>query len=165
MTRSYRAVIMLAAVFVLSITLTADRIPRFEDFPAFGTYQGRNAPLILTKDDAHFRTRLREAMKGPPNFAKHYILTAWGCGAGCLTSVVIDANTGRVYWTPHTICCWRLDMPDTFLPIEVRLDSRLIIFHGERDEKDGDDGDHYYEFKPGKFVHLRSVKGSTYPIR
>ena len=66
---------------------------------------------------------------------------------------VIDANTGRVYWMPHTTCCWPVELND---PIQYRLDSRLIIFSGARNEKDGDEGTHYYEFRDGKFLHIRS---------
>jgi hypothetical protein len=127
--------------------------PQFADYPALETYKGQNAPLILTKNETGFRTRLRYASKQKPNFAGHYVLTAWGCGAECLMGAVIDANTGRVYWVPFTICCW----PDSVdRPIEYRLHSRLLIFSGLRDEKDGDGGVHYYEFTGHNFVQIRS---------
>lgn len=67
---------------------------------------------------------------------------------------LIDAKTGHVYWMPHTICCWPFDIDD---PIAFRLDSTLIVFSGIRNEKDGDNGTHYYQFKDGKFVLIRSV--------
>jgi len=51
--------------------------PRFSDYPAIGKYNGKNAPLVLKKDDREFRTRLRFAARQAPNFAGHYILTAW----------------------------------------------------------------------------------------
>jgi hypothetical protein len=67
---------------------------------------------------------------------------------------VIDANTGHVYRLPHTICCWPVEVEN---PIAYRLDSTLIVFEGIRDEKDGDDGTHYYQFRGGQFVLIRSV--------
>jgi len=70
---------------------------------------------------------------------------------------VIDANSGRVYWMPHTICCWPDDIDERFRPIAYSLKSRLVIFSGIRNEKDGDRGTHYYEFKDGRFIHLKSV--------
>jgi hypothetical protein len=70
---------------------------------------------------------------------------------------VIDANSGKVYWLPHTICCWGAEVDDRFRPIEYRLDSRLIVFSGLRDEKEGDDGTHFYEFDNGKFIKLASI--------
>jgi hypothetical protein len=142
MGRFHRTAIASAMLFWQCGISAADGPLRFDDFPAAEAYQGRNAPLVLGKDDRQFRTRLRTAAKEPPNFAKHYILTAWGCGTECLVSVIIDANTGRFYWAPHTICCWPIDVPNDFSPIEARIDSRLIIFHGERNEKDGDDAAH-----------------------
>ena len=69
---------------------------------------------------------------------------------------MIDANSGAVHLFPHTICCWGADVDDKFRPIEFRLGSRLIVFLGERNEKEGDDGAHYYDFKDGKFVHVKS---------
>ncbi len=92
-----------------------------------------------------------------PNFAGHYIVSTWGCGAECIMGAVIDANTGKVYWLPSTVCCWGFDVGEKFQPIEFRLDSRLIVFSGERDEKEGDNGKHFYEFKDNKFVHIQSI--------
>jgi hypothetical protein len=147
-----------SAALLLAFTglARAQPTPQFASYPATGAYQGKNAPLVLTKKDRMFRTRLREAAVEKPNFAGHYILTEWGCGAGCVMGAVIDANSGHVYWLPHTICCWSFDVDDKFEPIDYRMDSRLIIFSGERNEKEGDDGVHFYEFNDGKFVHLKS---------
>lgn len=43
-----------------------------------------------------------------------------------------------------------------FKAIEYRIDSKLIIFTGMRDEKEGDSGKHYYVFDDKRFVHLYS---------
>lgn len=151
----------LAILIVLMVGLGLSRaetsVPKFKDYPAIGRSQGRNASLTLTRDDMMYRTRLREAAMKTPNFAGHYIATTWGCGAECVTGAVIDANTGKVYWLPHTVCCWGFDVSDKFEPIEFRLDSRLIVFSGERNEKEGDNGIHFYEFKGNKFVHIESI--------
>ena len=135
----------------------SSQAPRFVEYPAFGDYTGKNAVVLLRNmDDKEFRTRLQSAARQRPNFAKHYIVTAWGCGAECLARAVIDANSGDVHWFPHTICC-REETDDKFRPIDYRLDSRLIVFVGERNEKTGDDGTHFYDFRDGKFVHVKSV--------
>ncbi len=55
------------------------------------------------------------------------------------------------------MCCWGADVDDKFNPIEFRADSRLIVFSGLRNEKDGDDGAHFYQFENGRFVHIRSA--------
>jgi hypothetical protein len=137
------------------------RIPQFKDFPANGNYAGKNAPVIITRRDRMFRTILREAAKEQPNFAGHYILAAWGCGAGCLMGAVIDANTGKVHWFPHSICCWsEIERDDGFTPIAFRLNSRLIVFTGLRNEQERDQGAHFYEFGKTGFKYIRTIKSA-----
>jgi hypothetical protein len=131
-------------------------VPKFKDYPAPPTTIEQNAPLVLTRSDRNYRTRLREAAKEKPNFAGHYIVVIWGCGSECVVGAAIDAQTGRVFWIPHSTCCWGI-VDDKFAPVEFRLDSSLIIFSGLRDEKEGDDGTHFYNFKNGRFIHIRSV--------
>lgn len=137
--------------------------PQFKDYPVREIYKGPTAPLVLTRDDLVFKTRLRWASKNErPNFAGHYILTSWGCGAECLMGALIDAKTGNVYWWNFTICCWGFDTDEKFTPIEFRPDSRLIVFSGLRNEKDGDDGAHFYTFDGRRLVYIRSVKKSVH---
>jgi hypothetical protein len=129
------------------------RAPRFEDYPVREIYRGGGARLRLTAGDRAFRTRLREAAKRRPNFAGRYVLTAWGCGAGCQTGAVIDARTGRVHWLPHEATL-DYDAGLDFEPIRFRLDSRLILIFGARDDApdiDADFGTHYYVFERGRF--------------
>jgi hypothetical protein len=143
-----------------SVTVYAQsKLPHFNDYPVGEIYKGPTAPLILTRDDLTFKTRLRWAAKNKkPNFAGHYILTSWGCGAECVMGAVIDAKTGKVYWWNFSICCWGTDVDDKFNPIDFRPDSRLIVFSGLRNEKDGDDGAHFYRFDDnGRFVHILSI--------
>jgi hypothetical protein len=148
-------------VLVLSVTLASvsaaqSRVPHFKDYPS-EPYAGPNAPIVLKRGDMMFRTKLREASKEKPNFAGHYILAVWGCGAECLMGAAIDAKTGRVFWLPHTICCWGFNVDERFEPMEFRLNSSLIVFSGLRNEKEGDNGAHFYKFENGRFVHLKSV--------
>jgi hypothetical protein len=138
-----RRVALALSIFLPTLVLSQPPLPRFADFPAQGKYSGKNSAVVLRTADREFRTRLRTAARQPPNFAGHYILTAWGCGAECLAGAVIDANSGELYWFPHTICCWGADVDDKFRPIEFHLDSRLIVFSGARNEKEGDGGAHF----------------------
>lgn len=138
------------------VVFPQDRVPRFKDYPVSQAYTGVNASVVLEREDRMFRTRLREASKEKPNFAGHYILTAWGCGTTCLMGAVVDAKTGRVYWWNFTICCWT-DVDEKFQPIEFRLNSNLIVFSGARNEKEGDVGAHFYKFERGRFMHLLSI--------
>lgn len=149
--------VIIASTFLIADVQSQSRVPQFKDYTVTEAYIGKTAPLALTSDDRMFSTRLREASKEKPNFAGRYILTAWGCGTSCLMGAVIDAKTGKVYWWHFSICCWGSEVDDNFQPIEFRLNSKLIVFSGARNEKDGDNGAHFYKFENGRFVHLRSV--------
>jgi len=154
----------LLVLVVLSCVYTfgQTRIPQFKDFPAQGKYAGKNAPVIITGEDRMYRTRLKEAAQEQPNFAGHYVLAAWGCGAGCLMGAVIDVNTGKVHWFPHSICCWNdTGRDDNFTPIVFRLNSRLVVFIGLRNEQDSDQGAHFYEFAKTGFKYIRTIKSAA----
>jgi hypothetical protein len=155
----YLRFILLTSLLIITngTTYAQSKVPRFRDYPVNEAFIGKNAPLILKRDDMMFRTRLREAATRRPNFAGHYILVAWGCGAQCLLGAAIDAKTGKVFWLPHTTCCWGANVDDRFEPIEFRGNSRLIVFSGLRNEKEGDSGAHFYSFENGRFVHITSV--------
>ncbi len=155
-----KRVLVIGVAAALGVLSGQKPAPQFKDYRATESYKGKNAPLVLNStNDRKYQTVLRGALAGKPNFAGHYILAEWGCGAGCVMGAAIDANTGKVYWFPHTICCWPVGVEE---PIDFRPDSRLIVFIGERNEKPGDDGTHYYEFKDGKFVFLESAaKGKS----
>ncbi|HEY8223778.1 MAG TPA: hypothetical protein VIG25_00790 [Pyrinomonadaceae bacterium] len=132
-----------------------DRLPQFRDYPVTEVYRGKTALLILTRKDRMYRTMLSDAAKTQkPNFAGHYILTYWGCGSTCVMGAVIDAKTGRVYWWNFTVCCWPVEIEE---PINVKLNSLLIVFTGARNEQEKDVGTHFYKFQNGRFIHIRSV--------
>ncbi|MRR06241.1 MAG: hypothetical protein EG828_04755 [Deltaproteobacteria bacterium] len=150
------ALTVFAGLFFFSTNLPANnQTPQFDDYKVLKKQHHKNAPIILSKKDRSFRTRLKEAAKQNPNFAGHYILTVWGCGMECLMGAVIDAKSGKVYQLPFTICCWGDEVGDDFKPIEFRLDSRLIIFTGARDEKEDDVKKHYYVFDKNSFKQIQ----------
>lgn len=137
-------------------------LPLFASFPAGPAFTGRNR-LVFRGEDVPFRTRLREAAAHRPDFAAHYVLATWGCGMECISGAAIDVRTGRVVWLPGTLCCWYPDRTSTLdmvEPLRFRLNSRLLIMRGRRNERDGDDGDHYYVIQGDHFVHLRTVPPS-----
>jgi hypothetical protein len=131
-------------------------VPQFKDYPVAERYAGKTAPLVLTRDSRMYRTMLRDAADKRPNFAGHYILATWGCGAGCVMGYVIDAKTGVIRSLPFTICCWPFDVGDNFEPVDFRLDSKLIIFTGARNEKGN--GTYYYKFEHDRFVPVREIE-------
>jgi hypothetical protein len=128
-------------------------LPKFDDYQVDEQYHGKTASPVITNHDREFRTRLRYAAREKANFAGHYVVTVWGCGAACLMGAAIDAKTGKVYWIPFTICCWPLEVEK---PLDFRLDSSLIVFTGSRGEQGG--GVYYYKFDGRQFVLLRAIE-------
>ena len=120
--------------------------PSFSDHAVSEHYTGASAkPVLGSAQDKEFRTQLKAAAKGKANFAGHYILTTFGCGASCVMGGIIDARSGKISWLPFTVCCGNSDKP-----VEFRLDSTLLIVHGMRNEQ-APDGTFYYAFEDGKF--------------
>jgi hypothetical protein len=153
-----RKILLICAIFgglIVTGARAGNGTPGFTQFPVAGTFSGApKAVRLVSRNDRKFATRLREAGRQKPNFAGHYALASWGCGASCLMVAAIDARTGNVTWLPFTVCCWATDVRE---PVEFRLHSRLLIVQGSRDESGG--GDYYYALDNGKFVLVKAVEG------
>lgn len=138
----------------------AFRVPKFEEYPAKGAFTGRPAAVILDSPEAkHFRTMLRRGAVEGPNFAGHYTIVIWGCGAGCASFAIVDAKSGHVYF-PTDISALDINHVDGD-GLNYRLVSRLLIVVGAPDEKDSREGITYYEWtgkELKKLLFIRSVK-------
>ena len=136
-------------------------LPVFTGYPADPVYAGPHR-LVLGKGDVAYRTRLRRGAEDPVNYAGHYVLAVWGCGADCVMGAAIDVRSGRVHWLPGTVCCGFTDGPGhpDIEPVRFQRDSRLLVLTGLRDEREGDGGEHYYVIGPTGFVHVRDA---SYP--
>jgi hypothetical protein len=91
-------------------------VPRFEDYPVAELFKGKLAtPILTSREQIRFRARITEGItKGwgvwtgesemkerpGPNFAGHYVIVRWGCGAGCRRMAVVDARSGQTYAPP-----------------------------------------------------------------
>ncbi len=102
-------------------------------------FSGKPAqPVLKTAQDREFRTVIRDAAAKGPNFAGHYTIAQWGCGAGCVSIVVVDAANGAIYRAPFRVLGWDMrkyegkyaSNDDKFEPLAFRLDSRLLIARG-----------------------------------
>lgn len=151
-------------LFIMAILLIANlgyagnqENVKFEDYSVQKIPQVKKAKLKLSGNDLHFKTRLKKAYQDAPNFAGKYILTTWGCGAECIMGGLIETTTGKVFLIPFTLCCWDslIDVEENFKPIDYRLDSSLIIFHGVRNENGGEAAHFYYNFQNNKFNLLK----------
>ena len=131
--------------------------PQPGDYPAGEPFRGRAAKVDLRPpDNREFRTRLKEAAGEPANFAGHYVLTTWGCGTGCKRGAAVDLKSGKVIFLPGTVCCWAIDVPQNFEPVEFQLQSRLVVMNGQLNEQ-GPEGPHYFELRDGAFKPVTSA--------
>jgi len=158
MTRGFLTVVSIVFAWLgLTLAAEAQDVPKFFQF-AEKVYAGPHAAVkLVTKDDQAFATRLKQASTQPVNFAGHYILATWGCGAECLGGAVIDARSGKVVFLPYSVCCWSEGDPFYY-----KKDSRLIVFSGVLNEE-SPKGAHFFEFRNDAFTHLtsRAKDGAT----
>jgi hypothetical protein len=164
--------IVIAALLLLAFVCGAAQMKeqgpvralKFTDFPATGSFHGKPAPPILTtKSQRMFRTAIREAAAKGLNFAGHYTIAEWGCGSGCMSIVVIDALTGKVFAAPFRILSMPLAESEgghEYQGAVYQLNSRLLIADGCPLIADGcpeetNCGTYYYEWSDNKFKRLR----------
>jgi hypothetical protein len=161
--------ILLGIVFLVSLQVTvaqdgfsSDSVieeksaPRFEDFRVPRAFRGKPAPVKISSPQARmFRTMLRENAKEGVNFAGQYILATWGCGSGCSSIAVIDARTGKVYFTPFLMLVG-IALYQELGPLDYRQDSRLLKVVGSRN--DGNVGTYFYEWKNNRFKLVRAYE-------
>ena len=136
--------------------------PKFKDY-AVDVYTGDRREPVITKENADFRTKIRETAQMLINFAGHYVIQTWGCGSGgCVTGVMVDAQTGRVgdFLGVLTEC-----RPQNGEPISSEMyykaDSRLFVSAGMRDEPDSTCETRYFEEQNGtlKLIHREPFLG------
>lgn len=130
---------------------------KFSDFAASADFHGKPAtPILATRNQRMFRSAIREAAAKGPNFAGHYTIAEWGCGSGCMSSVVVDAVTGKVFAAPFRILSMPLPESEGGHEYEgavYQLKSRLLIADGCPEETAC--GAYYYEWSDNKFKQLR----------
>lgn len=117
------------------------RVPPFARYAVAGIYRGPvRLPDFRGRDHAfsEFRTNIRDGMSSGANFAGHYAIVGWGCGTECISYVVGDVATGKVYNFPLGGEDYRQ------LSLNFRPASRLIVAEWLSDA-DGSSSDHPVE--------------------
>ena len=152
---------LLLLAFVCGPAQVKEKVPawalKFTDFAATGSFHGKPAaPILATQRQRMFRTAIRDAAAKGPNFAGHYTIAEWGCGSGCVSSVVVDAITGKVFAAPFRILT--MPLPESeggheYQGAVYQLNSRLFIADGCPEEAGC--GTYYYEWSDNKFKRLR----------
>jgi hypothetical protein len=136
-----------------------ERAPRFADYPVAKLSHIRVAkPKVPKNWDEDVRLRLLDTVgtSSRANFAGRYFMAVWGCGSACVTGAIVEARTGRVYALP-TVSSW-FEVHDKFEGIDFRHNSHLVVLSGQRSEKKGDMGQHFYVWENGKLRFLRTIK-------
>jgi hypothetical protein len=151
-----------AGTCLLSLMLAACAAQDATAAPSFAQYAESSNPLkpgakpkLRATQDREFKTRIAEASEQSVNFAGHYVLSSFGCGAGCVMSFALDKNSGKISWLPFTVCCWD-DVEAGAQPLTFRKDSRLVVVTGSRNEQGK--GVYYYEFKKERFILIREIE-------
>ncbi len=125
---------MLKRFILLTITCCAF-ISSYAEVPTFQMhtaeiYSGPNAKLVLpdNSEAKRFQTKLEQANQGQVNFAGHYIVTSWGCGAMCKTMAIIDVKTGKVFFpaSPTEGCGYKAGWWN-FVNNGYQANSKLLI--------------------------------------
>jgi hypothetical protein len=152
-------ILIAALALALGPTESPATVPEFEDFPVADAFRAAPAPPVLTSPRARrMRTQiLRQAARGP-DFAGHFTVVRWGCGAGCVEWGIVDARTGTVWFAPFQVWDART-ISDPVLgqhSIDYRLDSELIVVNGARDGKGA--GTYRYRWHGGTLTLLHALE-------
>ncbi len=157
-------------LFLIAGAVLAQAPPSFEQFAVTETFSGKPAaPILKTRGQRMFRARIREAAAKGPNFAGHYTIAEWGCGAGCVSIALIDAKDGRVFAGPFESLSWSLvkyegkyaSNADDFVPLSFRRDSHLLVARGCPQDKDC--ASYFYEWTGSQFKLLRKIPATPLP--
>src|SRR5437868_1859738 len=147
---------LISLLFVGSLA-RPQSVPRFEDY---------SAPVNLrsAKGASSFRTRLREGAREGVNFAGHYTMVQWGCGAGCLDAGVIDAKTGMVYLPDEIAGFMVWFWNDNDEALQFKPNSRLLVLSGapasEANSGSPKTGLYYYEWTGTRLKLIKFVAKS-----
>jgi hypothetical protein len=164
-----KAKLMALGLFLMPAMFSqAPEFPAFEEFHVGERYSGKlAAPLLKTATERRFRTTIREGAAKGPNFAGHYTIADWGCGAGCVSIAVVDAKDGRVFQGPFRVLSWAMfryegryasNTPE-FVPLVFQADSRMLIARGCPEEEKC--ASYFYEWTGQKFKLIRKVEAEA----
>lgn len=134
---------------------TLKDIPVFEKFRVSDTQFVEKKELQLSKNDKAwvYRTRLREAYKGQPNFARKYVVATIGCGSPCQTNFIIDKESGKI-----------IENFSSSVGVKFEVDSNLLIVNPQEGYEDVPVnempiwlGMSFYELKNNKLVLIKEI--------
>lgn len=136
-------------------------LPRFEDYPVSLRFRGKAPPPKISSARARlYRTRISEGAQEPPNFAGHYTIVTWGCGASCKGLAIVDARNGQVYTPPEVYAVIQMPSQEN-KALQYRVDSKLMIIEGWRvsaRSRQMLEGRWYYKWENNQLQLIRAIK-------
>ena len=127
------------ALLILSLTLIAPvssmgaaqkngdikAVPQFSDYPVKDIYRGKPAAVKLASHPLArtFRTVLRDGAEKGPNFAGHFTVVLWGCGAGCQSFAIVETKSGKVMFMTSE----KEKIPEAVVGLDYKIDSSLLV--------------------------------------
>ncbi len=154
---------------LITIDAISQATPRFEDYPAPAETIGAPAPVDLAShpEARKYRTQIRSDARAGPNFAGHFTIVGWGCGAACLQWSVVNARTGKVWFEPTVSVVDANHVGDEgshtagvnsdFYNLRFRLDSQLLVVLGAPQEDETRDGAGFYRWDGARFSLLKFI--------
>src|SRR5262245_8921045 len=129
-------VLATALMSAICVAVLGAAPPDFKDYPVTEIFKGTPAaPTLSTPQARRFRTQLRMNAAQGPDFAGHFKLARWGCGAGCTVVAVIDSMTGEAYFPPVSFADATKYVGSSIETIchrasDYQIDSELFIIEG-----------------------------------
>lgn len=128
---------------------------KFDNFKVDKIYKGKLAPPNFATDPVakHFVTKIKRSCKEGVNFAGHYTIVEWGCGALCQHMAIIDRISGKIIYSQIPF-----DTLDGHSGIDFRIDSRMLIVNTEALSE-------FYGYEPGYRLFSSWRKPAVYEIK
>jgi len=150
--------------FVTAADLADAAAPAFGEYPTAAAKVVSASQLDLKSNPIarRYRTVLRREMAEGPNYAGHYRLAFWGCGASCAMFAVINLRTGSVITPKEFGYVLGTNLAaDDFLAgapsdgwgFRFMRNSSLLVVLGAPDEDESKTGAYYFVLQDEK-LHL-----------
>ncbi|TLS78237.1 hypothetical protein FE236_00315 [Mariprofundus erugo] len=138
--------------------------PKFEAYSSGDVFKGEPALPDVKSDPRSklFRTAIREGARRGPNFAGHYTIVSWGCGAATACWAIVDAQSGEVFHpanlqtTDNVNIDYAIADADDRL-VQYRPDSKLLVVIGGINEDPELRGISYFVWEHNALNRIRFV--------
>lgn len=123
---------LLAGCAAVALNAGADERFRFEAYPASAVVSKPLAKIDWQSNPAYAKDlkakdAVQWAVGRKADFAGHFVVTSFGCGAGCQTTAFVDVNDGKIYKSPMQFPSEGADLPKASGGQAYQASSNLIF--------------------------------------